>query len=285
MRKARWGGPVLCGAPTAPVAEPQSRGRKDWPCRVETLRVPSPHTKQVHPIEQLAPATPTAAGLGKWAGADLTGGGLAPTGPSVQLLGRWAGADLTAAGLAPTGPTVQLLGWQSRRGRGWADTGCSECPGLDRWVGADLTGGGMAPPGLECPGAGLAGQMRAGWVGTAGSECPGAGQVVGVGPGGGGVAPWLLSVQWLGLGGLAGGCPQRVLVSTGLDRWPRFCRDPTIGCVSGALAADDLVGRAGPRGFGCPVGDQPHPGSELLHLDERGVAFGLSTVGLSPSGA
>ncbi|GAA2973907.1 hypothetical protein GCM10010483_17480 [Actinokineospora diospyrosa] len=52
VRLARWGELVLRGAPTTPVAGPHSRGRKDWPCREETLRVLSPHAKQVRPIEQ-----------------------------------------------------------------------------------------------------------------------------------------------------------------------------------------------------------------------------------------
>ncbi|GAA3007912.1 hypothetical protein GCM10010483_61120 [Actinokineospora diospyrosa] len=60
--------------------------------------MPSPHAKQVRPIEQLAPATPTVQALGKWAGADLTAVKLAPPGPSVQALRKWAGADLTGVG-------------------------------------------------------------------------------------------------------------------------------------------------------------------------------------------
>ncbi|MCP2273461.1 hypothetical protein LV75_005990 [Actinokineospora diospyrosa] len=114
---ARCGGPVLRGAPTTPDAEPQSRGPKAGPAARTTLRVPSPHTKQVHPIEHLAPATPTVQALSRWAGADLTAAGLAPQGPTVQVLGRWVGADLTGGELAPQGPSVQVLGWQGRRGR------------------------------------------------------------------------------------------------------------------------------------------------------------------------
>ncbi|MCP2269342.1 hypothetical protein LV75_001830 [Actinokineospora diospyrosa] len=59
VRWARWGGLPLRGAPTTPVAGPQSRGRKDWPCREETLRVSSPRAKEVRPIEQLAGRLPT----------------------------------------------------------------------------------------------------------------------------------------------------------------------------------------------------------------------------------
>ncbi|MCP2274129.1 hypothetical protein LV75_006663 [Actinokineospora diospyrosa] len=83
------------------------QGPKSRPCRAKTLRLPSPHTKQVHPIEHLAPASPTVQALG-WQGSRGRAG-LASAVPSVQALGRWAGADLTAAGLAPTGPSVQGL--------------------------------------------------------------------------------------------------------------------------------------------------------------------------------
>ncbi|GAA2983345.1 hypothetical protein GCM10010483_29500 [Actinokineospora diospyrosa] len=127
------------------------QGPKSMALLRTTLRLPLPHTKQVHPIEHLAPASPTVQALSRWAGADLTGGGLAPQGPSVQVLG-WQGRR-ERAGLAPAVPSVQ---------------------GLSRWVGVDLTGAGLAPQGAE--GAG-------GWG-----------------------------------GGLAGGCPQRVLVSTGRGR-------------------------------------------------------------------
>ncbi|GAA3008414.1 hypothetical protein GCM10010483_61770 [Actinokineospora diospyrosa] len=69
------------------------QGPKDWPCRAETLRVPSPHTKQVHPIEHLAPASPTVQALG-WQGSRERAE-MAPAVPSVHALGKWAGADLT----------------------------------------------------------------------------------------------------------------------------------------------------------------------------------------------
>ncbi|MCP2268254.1 hypothetical protein LV75_000740 [Actinokineospora diospyrosa] len=111
---ARWGGPVLCGAPTTPVAGPQSRGRKEWPCPPQTLRLPSPHTKQVHPIEHLAPATPTVQALG-WQ-RRRGRAGLAPAVSSVQALSRWVGAGLTAVGLAPLRPGVRV-GWGRSQNR------------------------------------------------------------------------------------------------------------------------------------------------------------------------
>ncbi|GAA3005402.1 hypothetical protein GCM10010483_57910 [Actinokineospora diospyrosa] len=53
----------------------RGRSAKQGPKRLalprETLRVLSPHTKQVHPIEHWAPATPTSAG---WAGRADEGG-------------------------------------------------------------------------------------------------------------------------------------------------------------------------------------------------------------------
>ncbi|MCP2268359.1 hypothetical protein LV75_000845 [Actinokineospora diospyrosa] len=191
---ARWGGPVLCGAPTTPVAGPHSRGRKAWPCPLPTLRVPSPHTKQVHPIEHLAPASPTVQALG-WRDSRERAE-MAPPGPTVQALGRWAGADLTAAGLAPQGPSVQglalwvgagpdgsragtagsecpgagLVGWGGPDG-GRDDTGRSECPRLSRWAETDLAGAGVALwAGAELTEAGLVplgprvqGLTRRGW--------------------------------------------------------------------------------------------------------------------------
>ncbi|GAA3009544.1 hypothetical protein GCM10010483_63150 [Actinokineospora diospyrosa] len=72
------------------------QGPKSRPCRAETLRVPLPHTNQVHPIEHLAPATPTVQALG-WQGSRERAE-MAPDLPSVQALGRWAGADLTGVG-------------------------------------------------------------------------------------------------------------------------------------------------------------------------------------------
>ncbi|GAA2970681.1 hypothetical protein GCM10010483_13420 [Actinokineospora diospyrosa] len=64
-----------------------------------------PHTKQVHPIEQLAPATPTVQALSRWAEADLTEGQLTPQGPTVQGLG-WQG-NRERAEMAPAVPSVQ----------------------------------------------------------------------------------------------------------------------------------------------------------------------------------
>ncbi|GAA2981570.1 hypothetical protein GCM10010483_27100 [Actinokineospora diospyrosa] len=107
------------------------QGPKSMALPRTTLRLPSPHTKQVHPIEHLAPASPT-----------------------VQALGRWAGADLTAAELAPTDPTVHALSWQGSRERaGLAPPGLS-VQGLIRWAGADLTEGEMAPLGPTVQGLG-----------------------------------------------------------------------------------------------------------------------------------
>ncbi|GAA2980258.1 hypothetical protein GCM10010483_25540 [Actinokineospora diospyrosa] len=123
------------------------QGPKSMALLRTTLRVSSPHAKQVHPIEQLAPASPTVQVLGwqgsreragmapdlpsvqalsRWVEADLTGGGLAPLGPSVQGLALWVGADLTAAEMTPPGPSVQAL---------------------SRWAGADLTEVQLAPRG------------------------------------------------------------------------------------------------------------------------------------------
>ncbi|GAA3003578.1 hypothetical protein GCM10010483_55730 [Actinokineospora diospyrosa] len=96
--------------------------------------MPLPHTKQVHPIEHLAPASPTVQALG-WQGSRERAG-MAPAIPSVQVLGGWVGADLTEAGLAPAGPTVQ---------------------GLVLWVGAGPDGGRVGTAGSECPGAGWVG--------------------------------------------------------------------------------------------------------------------------------
>ncbi|MBM7775231.1 hypothetical protein JOD54_005435 [Actinokineospora baliensis] len=65
------------------MAGPQSRGRKAWPCSEATLRLTSPHTKQVHPIEQLAPAT---------SGGGGGAGGVGSVGwVWVGQLGGWAG--------------------------------------------------------------------------------------------------------------------------------------------------------------------------------------------------
>ncbi|MCP2271183.1 hypothetical protein LV75_003695 [Actinokineospora diospyrosa] len=153
------------------------QGPKSMALPRTTLRLPSPptHTKQVRPIEQLAPASPTVqvlgwqgrrerAGmapavptvqaLGRWAGAGLTGGGLAPAGPTVQALGRWAGAGLTEGKLAPLGPSVQ---------------------GLSRWAEADLTGGGLAPLGPSVQGLGrwVGADLMGGWVGAGGFEVSG----------------------------------------------------------------------------------------------------------------
>ncbi|MCP2269922.1 hypothetical protein LV75_002411, partial [Actinokineospora diospyrosa] len=130
------------------------QGPKSRPCRAETLRVLSPHAKQVRPIEQLAPASPTVQVLG-WQG-KRERAELAPQGPRGAGLSRWAGADLTAAELAPAGPSVQAL---------------------SRWAEADLTAGQLAPPGPSGQGLALwdeADLAEAG--GTSDSEGPVAGQ-------------------------------------------------------------------------------------------------------------
>ncbi|GAA2977528.1 hypothetical protein GCM10010483_22050 [Actinokineospora diospyrosa] len=122
------------------------QGPKSMALLRTTLRVPSPHAKQVHPIEQLAPASPTVQALG-WQGSRERAG-MAPAVPSVQALGRWVGADLTGGGLAPLGPSVQ---------------------GLSGWVGADLLGVGVAPLGLGVQG----------WVGGLARRLGGSSELVG----------------------------------------------------------------------------------------------------------
>ncbi|GAA2972944.1 hypothetical protein GCM10010483_16270 [Actinokineospora diospyrosa] len=150
------------------------QGPKSMALLRTTLRLPSPHTKQVHPIEHLAPASPTVQVLG-WQGSRERAG-MAPPGPTVHGLSRWVRADLTEAGVAPQGPSVQALGklagadltgagWHRRvrLSRGW------HC-GLGRTL-RKLRGTG----GFEERGAGLVGLTRWAWEGTDCSERPVAG--------------------------------------------------------------------------------------------------------------
>ncbi|MBM7770215.1 hypothetical protein JOD54_000419 [Actinokineospora baliensis] len=87
---------LFCVGPLRqPWQDRKSRGRKAWPCSEARLRLTSPHTKQVHPIEQLAPATPSVQWL-LWVGW-LGGLGWHQRLPSVQWLamrsGRAGGRD------------------------------------------------------------------------------------------------------------------------------------------------------------------------------------------------
>ncbi|GAA3013373.1 hypothetical protein GCM10010483_67790 [Actinokineospora diospyrosa] len=105
---------LFCAGPLRhPWQDRKAGAEKTGPVRYRRYGCRPPHTKQVHPIEHLAPASPTVQALGKWAGADLTGREMALQGLSVQALSRWVGADLTGGELAPTGPSVQGLVWRA----------------------------------------------------------------------------------------------------------------------------------------------------------------------------
>ncbi|GAA2970483.1 hypothetical protein GCM10010483_13170 [Actinokineospora diospyrosa] len=72
------------------------QGPKSMALLRTTLRLPSPHTKQVHPIEHLAPATPTVQVLG-WQGSRERAG-MAPTGLAVEGLIRRVGGGPDGGG-------------------------------------------------------------------------------------------------------------------------------------------------------------------------------------------
>ncbi|MCP2272886.1 hypothetical protein LV75_005412 [Actinokineospora diospyrosa] len=115
--------------------------------------------------------------------------------------------------------------WESGLTRaGWDGTDGSDCPvvGTVGWGGPDGS-----------------------WVGTAGSECPMADQVGWGGSDRVGLTRWLLSVQGLGWWAVVHNvfcCPQALVAGPVLS-------GSSLGCISGALVADDLAGQAEPSGF------------------------------------
>ncbi|GAA2983287.1 hypothetical protein GCM10010483_29420 [Actinokineospora diospyrosa] len=107
------GANLFCVGPLQHPTQNRKAGAQKQALPLTTLRVLSPHAKQVRPIE---PAWHQRLRLStRWAGrAAESGLRWHRQVPSIQWLIKWVEADLTGAGLAPLGPSSQWLGGRSK---------------------------------------------------------------------------------------------------------------------------------------------------------------------------
>ncbi|MBM7771816.1 hypothetical protein JOD54_002020 [Actinokineospora baliensis] len=125
---------LFCVGPLRqPWQDRKAGAEKHGPVRAGTLRLPPPHTKQVHPIEQLAPATSECPVVASGVGVGRLGWHRSSECPVVGLAGlaRWVG-------LAAATPSVQWSVMLSESG-GWAGGA-----GSGGWVGWAASGSGGA---------------------------------------------------------------------------------------------------------------------------------------------